>query len=156
VTARVCARLEPEISEATEHILKSPPQEKPQWHLERARIGQTRKVAVELVVNGIAVQRSEIDADGSLQPVEFDVNIDQSSWIALRVLPSSHTNPIYILVKNAPIRASRASAQWCRKAVDVCWEQKTQRMRPTEIDEAKASYDHARSVYERIIVESVI
>jgi len=154
VTAQVCARLEPEISEATKRIANSPPHEKPQWHLERARIGQTRKVAVELVVNGIAAQQSEIDADGSPHSLQFDLNIDKSSWIALRVLPSSHTNPIVVLVENAPIRASRASAAWCRKAVDICWERKSQRIRPNEIDEAKAAYDHARSVYRRIISES--
>jgi len=154
VTAQVCARLEPEITEATKRIANSPALEKPQWHLERARIGETRKVTVELVVNGIAVQQTEIDADGSLHSLQFDQKIDKSSWIALRVMPSSHTNPIDVLVDNAPIRASVASAQWCRKAVDVCWAQKSQRIRPNEMDQAKAAYDHARSAYERIIAES--
>jgi hypothetical protein len=153
VTAQVCARLEPEITEATKRIANSPALEKPQWHLERARIGETRKVSVELIVNGIAVQRSEIEADGSLHPLKFDQRIDKSSWIALRVMPSSHTNPIDLLVDNAPIRASLESAQWCRKAVDICWTQKSQRIRPREIDEARAAYERARSVYDRIIAQ---
>lgn len=116
VTAQICARLEPEITDVTKRIANSPLQEKPQWHLERARIGQTRKVPVELIVNGVAVQQSEIQADGALHELEFSQKIDRSSWIALRVMPSSHTNPIEVLVDNAPIRASQASAQWCRKS----------------------------------------
>jgi GTP1/Obg family GTP-binding protein len=85
--------------------------------------------------------------------LKFDQRIDKSSWIALRVMPSSHTNPIDLLVDNAPIRASLESAQWCRKAVDICWTQKSQRIRPREIDEARAAYERARSVYDRIIAQ---
>jgi hypothetical protein len=109
---------------------------------------------VELIVNGVSVKRIEITADGTPERITFDVRIDQSSWLALRILPSSHTNPIYVRVNEKPIRASRRSAEWCRKAVDVCWEQKMQRIRPSEQAEAKAAYDHARAVYDKIITES--
>jgi len=74
--------------------------------------------------------------------------------LGLRILPSVHTNPIYITVGNRPIRSSKRSAEWCRKAVDVCWEQKAQRIRPAELAEAKAAFDHARTTYDRIILES--
>src|SRR5439155_5207386 len=40
--------------------------QQPYWHAERARIEGTRKVPVELVVNGHAVERREIVADGKL------------------------------------------------------------------------------------------
>ena len=153
VQARVCARLEPEITEATEKIRGASPYDQPYWHLERARVGKSRKVAVELVVNGQAVQHVEVEADGTLQPVTFDQRASQSSWIAMRIYPSSHTNPVYVHLGAKPIRASKKSADWCRRAVDVCWQQKSRRIRAPELEEARLAYDHARSTYDRIIAE---
>lgn len=155
VTADICARLEPEITAATDKIRRSSPYDQPYWHLERSRVGNTRKVRVELIVNGLATQRMEIEADGSVYPVAFDLPLSESSWIALRVLPSSHTNPIAVLIAGKPIRPSRQSAAWCRKAVDVCWDQKAPRIRAAEQPAAVAAYDHARSTYDRIISECV-
>ncbi len=37
----------------------------------------------------------------------------------------------------------------CRQAVDVCWEQKRQRIRPAELAAAAEAYDHARAAYDR-------
>lgn len=153
IGARVCARLEPQTTQATLKIQNASPYDHPYWHLERARIGTTRKVPVELVVNGVPVQRAEIEADGKLHAVEFDLFVRQSSWIALRIYPSSHTNPIFIRLDGKPIRASKKSADWLRRAVDVCWLQKSQRIRVSEIEEARTAYDQARSTYDRIISE---
>jgi hypothetical protein len=153
VVAQICARLEEEITEASLSIQNASPYDKPYWHLERARIGKTRKIAVELIVNGEAVQKTEIDADGTSRAVNFDLHIDQSSWIALRIYPSSHTNPIYVHVAGKPVRASKRSAEWCREAVDACWQQKSLRIRPAELPDAQQAYDHARSSYDRIISE---
>ena len=153
VAARVCARLEPEITPETSRIQNASPYDHPYWHLERSRIGKSRKVPVELVVNGESVQRTEIEADGTLRDVEFDLPVSQSSWVSLRIYPSSHTNPIFIQLGGKPIRASRKSADWCRQAVDACWQQKSQRIRASEIEDAKLAYDHARSTYDRIISE---
>jgi hypothetical protein len=155
VKAQVCARLEPKVTDWTENIRKASPYERPYWHLERSRIGTSRKIPVELIVNGISVNRIEIEADGILHPVQFDVPIQQSSWVALRILPSSHTNPIFVIINGKPVRASKKSAEWCRKAVDVCWEQKSQRIRPSEIQAARAAFEHARTTYDRIIRESI-
>ena len=153
VTALVCALLEPQANEMTEHIRKASPYDEPYWHLERSRIDRSRKVPLELVVNGLAVQRREIVADGSKQSVMFDLQVEQSSWIALRIQPSSHTNPLFVSVEGSPIRASRKSAQWCRAAVDVCWGQKSKRIRSSELSAAAAAFDHARAAYDRIILE---
>jgi hypothetical protein len=153
-TASVCARLEPEVTDETERIRKTSAYDQPYWHLERARVGNSRRVPVELVVNGLPVQRQEIEADGSVHEVAFDVEVVKSSWIALRILPSSHTNPLFVLVDSTPIRASKKSARWCRTGVDVCWEQKMKRIRPSEMADAAAAFDHARSAYDRIIAES--
>ncbi|HEY2951005.1 MAG TPA: CehA/McbA family metallohydrolase, partial [Verrucomicrobiae bacterium] len=67
------------------------------WHIEKARITGTRSVPVELIVNGVPVASQNIVADGRMMNLNFTVKIDRSSWVALRILPSSHTNPIFVL-----------------------------------------------------------
>ncbi len=120
---------------------------KPYWHLERARIGETRAVPVEALVNGVPVARQIIAADGREQAVEFDVPLARSSWVALRIFPSSHTNPVFILVGDKPIRASKRSIEWCLACVDQCWLQKERTYVAAELEEARAAYEHARQVY---------
>jgi hypothetical protein len=131
-----------------------PLDQKPYWHVERARIGDSAKVPVELIVNGRAVERKEITADGSMQEVAFTYQPKISSWVALRIFPSSHTNPVFVEVGGKPIRASRKSAEWCRTAVDVCWEKKMPNTRPADRDAAQKAYDVAREAYDKIITES--
>jgi hypothetical protein len=126
----------------------------PYWDLERARIGDSREVPVEIVVNGVPVTSQRLLADGTTRTLTFDVSIDRSSWIAARILPSSHTNPVFAIVGGKPIRASRRSAEWCLAAVNQCWSQKESKIRPDELDAAKAAYDHARQVYRQRIAES--
>ena len=126
----------------------------PFWHIERARIGNTREVAVEIVVDGKPVARKNIVADGQVRDLEFDVPIDRSSWIAARILPSSHTNPIFVIVNGKPIRPLRASAEWCLAAVDQCWTQKAPKISGREIGDARQAYDHAREVYRKLVAES--
>ncbi len=128
--------------------------EKPYWDVERARIGDTREVPVELVVNGQAVARKNVPADGQVRDVAFDVAIDKSSWVAVRILPSAHTNPIFVLVGGKPLRASRRSAEWCLAAVNQCWTQKAPRISVAELGAARQAYDRAREVYKRLIRES--
>ena len=56
-----------------------PYSEKPYWDIKRARIGQTREVPVELIVNGYPVARQVILADGLLREVSFATRVEQSS-----------------------------------------------------------------------------
>ena len=150
LTARVAARL----NETPDEKIKSLPYDKqPYWSLERARIGDSAKVPLEVIVNGYPVARQEIEADGRLRDVSFDVKIDRSSWVALRILPSSHTNPVFVLVGGKPIRASRRSAQWCLDGVDRCWSQKERFIAKGEMGDAKAAYEHARQAYRAILNE---
>jgi len=128
--------------------------EQPYWDLERARIGESREVPVEIVVNGVPVASQKLAADGTIRTLTFDVAIDRSSWIAARILPSSHTNPVFALVGGKPIRASRRSADWCLNAVNQCWTQKAPRIRASELEEARKAYDHARQVYRQRLKES--
>ena len=140
--------------EPREDIRQRSLSEKPYWHVERARVGNTQKVPVELVVNGQVADRQEIVADGSVHELEFQYTPKRSSWIALRTLPSAHTNPIFVEVDGKPIRGSKRSALWCREAVDVCWNAKKERIRESERAEAKAVFDVARQAYDKIIDES--
>jgi hypothetical protein len=126
----------------------------PYWDLERARIGIRREVPVEIVVNGRVVATQSLAADGVVRELTFDVPIDRSSWIAARILPSSHTNPVFALVAGKPIRASRESVQWCLTAVNQCWTQKAPKIRASELDAARAAYDHARAVYTQRLAET--
>ena len=129
--------------------------EKPYWHIERARIENTRKVPVEVIVNGYPIAKKEITADGELKDIAFEVPIQYSSWIALRILPSSHTNPIFVIVDDKPIRASKRSAQWCLAGVKKCRKEKLRFMGEDEINDFNMTYDHAEMVYKKIINESV-
>jgi hypothetical protein len=151
VTAKVAARLDEQSNEA---IRKLRLDEKPYWDLERSRLGNSREVPVELIVNGEPVARQTIAADGSVRELSFDVPIEQSSWVALRILPSSHTNPIFITVAGQPIRASRRSAEWCLKAVDQCWSQKARRISAGDRAEAEKAYEFARQAYRDILNQS--
>ena len=125
----------------------------PYWHIEKARIGTGRKVPVELIVNGIPVATQEIMADGNWQNLTFNYNIEKSGWMAIRIYQSAHTNPIFVIVDGKPIHEKK-SAQWCREAVDQCWEKKSSRFRESEMEAASQGYDHARAVYDKIIREA--
>jgi hypothetical protein len=153
IQATVAALLEATPTAATEAIRKTPWSGRPYWDLERARLGDSRRVPVEVVVNGRPVARQEIDADGKEREVSFEVPIEKSSWVALRVLPSSHTNPVFVVVDGKPIRASKKSAEWCLAAVEQCWKQKFPRIRQAERAAAEAAYGHARKEYRRLITE---
>ena len=128
--------------------------QKPYWDIERARLPGSRKVMVEAVVNGKAVAHKEISADGKLRDLEFDVDVPFSSWVALRILPSSHTNPIFVLVDGKPILPSRKSIDWCLKGVDKCWSQKERFLKGEEKEQGREAYDHARRTYARLLAEA--
>ena len=69
-------------------------------------------------------------------------------------MKTAHTNPVFAIVAGKLVRASRASAEGCLNAVNQCWTQKSPRMRPRELPDARLAYDHAREVYRRLITES--
>lgn len=151
ITARVCALLPeqpPGMSVPGSRLPASAgyPQLE-SWNLEWARLDGSRNVAVELVVNGEVRARREIVADGSEHEVAFDTPLRESSWIALRILPSAHAQPVFVEVADRPIRASRRSAQWLHDCVDELWAVKNGFIRPRERAEARASYDAAKAVY---------
>ena len=132
VTAQVAARLGEHAERRDRGRCRS--SKAPYWDLDRARrVGDTREVPVEVIVNGRVVATRRIAADGiDPRPGRSTSAIERSSWVALRILPSSHTNPMFVLVDGQPIRASKASAEWCLRAVDQCWKQKAPKIAERE------------------------
>jgi hypothetical protein len=121
------------------------------WSPEYARIAASRDVAVEAIVNGSPVASQRLTADGSMRDLAFDVPIQRSSWIALRILGSAHTNPIFVLVGERPIRASKKSGV---STVSINAGRKSRLASSPERPAAQRAYDHARQEYRRILSES--
>jgi hypothetical protein len=152
-TVRVSAKAAAYLAESAPKAKKLRVDQKPFWDVERARIEDTRQVPVEVLVNGYAVAKKELTADGKINDLAFDVPIERSSWVAMRILPSSHTNPIFIQVDGKPIRASRRSIEWCLKSVDQCWSQKKNVIAAAEREGAQKDYEHARLTYKKRLAE---
>ncbi len=106
---------------------------------------------VEAIVNGYPVDAQRVRSDGQEQRLTFDIPIKQSSWVAIRAYPHAHTNPIFVIIGGKPIRANHRSAEWLLAGVEQCWKQKERTYDADEQTDAKAAYDHARTVYRQII-----
>jgi len=150
---RVSAKAAAYLAESAPKPRKLRVDQKPYWDVERARIEGTRTVPVEVIVNGYPVAKKELTADGKINDLSFDIPIEHSSWVAMRILPSSHTNPVFIEVDGKPIRASRRSLEWCLKSVDQCWSQKKKVIARAELEGAEKDYEHARATYKTRLAE---
>jgi hypothetical protein len=127
--------------------------EKPYWHIERARHAQTRQVRVEALINGHVAATKLLLADGHAEQISFELSVQKSCWVALRIYPSSHTNPIWVSVNNKPVR-ERKSIQWCLDGVEQCWKQKQPLIAEKEQADAVAAYEYARKTYRQRLVEA--
>ena len=96
----------------------------------------------------------ELVADGRVHNLEFRYTPEISSWVALRIFPSSHTNPVFVELDGRPIRASKRSAKWCLEGVDRCWNAKHPIIREEERPAAEEAYEVARKAYTEILEES--
>ncbi|MDQ6813564.1 MAG: CehA/McbA family metallohydrolase [Bacteroidota bacterium] len=152
ITVNAAAMLSEVQDETGKYIASRLPEQPPYWNIERARIGSSRNIPVELIVNGQSVEKKPIAADGHWQKLSFNYKIKKSCWIAVRVTASSHTNPVFVVVDGKPI-VEQKSAIWCRDAVDRCWATKSPSIRKEELEAAKTAYDHARKVYQTLIEE---
>jgi hypothetical protein len=149
VTAKVAGWLPAEQDAYGSEIAKRREDQQPYWHVERARIGMTRSLAVELLVNGEVADTAVITANGSWHNVSFRAEVNQSSWLALRIRYSCHTNPVFVLLKKRSVSVQK-SGQWCVEAVDQCWKMKKNSIRPAERAVAESAYLKAREVYRKI------
>jgi hypothetical protein len=112
-----------------------------------------RPTKVELIVNGYPVAEQEIRSDGEEQTVRFEHPIDASSWVAMRTYPSAHTNPVFVIVDEKPIRANRDSVRWCLMSLEQCWKSKARTYRQDERETAERDYAVAREVFEKILAD---
>jgi len=149
IEADLAAYLPEQQDESGRAIAAKRMDEAPYWHIEKARKGNTHKVEAELIFNGKAVDKKEVTADGNWNKLAFQYPVSRSGWLAIRVLPSSHTNPVFVVVGDRPVQV-RESAEWCRRAVDQCWKMKKDRIQPNERKMAGEIYQKAREQYERI------
>ena len=108
---------------------------------------------VEIVVNGEVAAQLTVPADGQPHEIKLTVNIDRSSWIALRQFPQLHTNPINVVVAQQPIRASRESLLWCAESVELLWKNRSRLIPAEEKDAARAAYDRALAIYHQRVKE---
>lgn len=102
---------------------------------------------LEVVVNGEPVASKQILCDGKEQEVEFEIPLAQSSWVATRIFPHMHTNPIEVHIANKPIRASRDSARWCIETIEQLWRQREKSIAASERAAAKKTFDEAIEIY---------
>ena len=137
------------------NIQKLPYDQKPYWDVERARIGDTREVPVEIGREWQSGRRTADRslADGNVHELKFDVPVSQSSWMAAGCCPRRIPIRSLSLVGGKPIRASRASAEWCLNAVNQCWTQKAPRIAVDQLGAARSAYDHAEEVYKKLEAE---
>lgn len=116
--------------------------------------GSAQPLRVETVLNGYPCGMQEVPADGGVRELCFRLTFRRSSWLAVRVFPAAHTNPVFVLVEGKPIRASRSSAEWCLRGVDQCWHEKEGFYHAEERERARQAYEHARRYYRRVQDES--
>jgi hypothetical protein len=109
---------------------------------------------VEVVVNGQAVARQEIPADGQPHTFEINLPVARSSWVALRQFPQLHTNPVNVLIGGQPIRASREDALWCIETIEQLWRNRERSIPESERVEAKNTFDSAIAKYRQIAAEA--
>ncbi|MNL62459.1 hypothetical protein D3C87_1864820 [compost metagenome] len=100
----------------------------------------------ELIFNGVPLDTVQIEADGKLNNIDFSTKITRSGWLAVRIYPSSHSNPVFVKINNQPI-AEKQSAEWCLAALEQCWKMKEPNIRSEERNAAAAAYEKARKVY---------
>lgn len=109
---------------------------------------------VEVVMNGVVVSSHKVPADGKIHEIDCQVDVSQSSWIALRHFPQLHTNPVNVLISDNPIQTSRESALWCAEAIKLLWKNRNKNISEPEREAANETYQRAIKLYEEIAAAS--
>jgi len=74
--------------------------------------------------------------------------------LALRQFPQLHTNPVNVLVGQAPLRISQRSARWCIETIERLREQRRNFIREPERATAMHAYDEAVEKFRRLADEA--
>jgi hypothetical protein len=123
-----------------------------------------QKGRIELVLNGKVVATQEGTADPA-KPVILKANIpiQESSWICARRMDEkghrSHTAPVYISIKNKPVRESADDAKYFIKWIDKTIANTSpggpwNKYFTHDLDVVQNRYRQARSIYEEIAREA--
>ena len=119
---------------------------------------------IELVLNGkVVATQPGISKPGEPVILKASVPIQESSWLCARRMDEkghrSHTAPVYITMKNAPVRASTEDARYFIKWIDKTlfniapggpWN----KYFTHDLDVVRNRYLDARKVYEEIAMEA--
>lgn len=112
-----------------------------------ARLEGSSQYRVELIVNGYPVKSQSVAADGEMRELSFPIVLEESGWVAVRVFPHAHTNPLYVTVNDQPFGGLQDSLRWCLAGVEQCWRSKQPTYAVAEQGDARDAYEHARQVF---------
>jgi hypothetical protein len=114
---------------------------------------------IEVLVNGMVERRiapqNRVRAEGGhVSPIEADIRLEDSAWIALRCFERqadqrmrfAHTGPFYVAMDGAPVRPRRREVEWLVERMREEME-RNQGILPAE---ALDEYRQALDVYQRI------
>jgi hypothetical protein len=119
---------------------------------------------IEVVCNGKVIGKLEGTArPGEPVNLKTRLKVNRSSWICARRMNEtghqSHTAPVYITVKNSPVRASSEDARYFVKWIDNilvniapggAWN----KYFSSDLDTVQKRYLKARDIYEKIMTEA--
>jgi hypothetical protein len=119
---------------------------------------------IEVVCNGKVIEKMEGTANpGKPIHMKTRLKVSESSWICARRMDEtghqSHTAPVYITVKNSPVRASAEDARYFVKWIDNILVNIAQggawnKYFTSNLDTVQKRYQKARNIYEKITTEA--
>jgi O-glycosyl hydrolase len=119
---------------------------------------------IEIVCNGkVVANKDGKSSPGEPVHLKTSLKIDQSSWICARRMDErghqSHTAPVYITIKNAPVRASAEDASYFVKWIDnilanIKPEGPWNKYFTHDLDVVQKRYQQAMAMYEKIELEA--
>jgi hypothetical protein len=119
---------------------------------------------IEFVCNGKVVATQEgTSRPGEPVHLKAAIKISESSWICARRMDvtghQSHTAPVYVKVKDKPVRASAEDAQYFVKWIDnilanIKQEGSWNQYFTHDLDVVQKRYEKARDVYKTIALEA--
>ncbi len=119
---------------------------------------------IELVQNGVVVANVQQTVDSGVPAnLNTTVTFAKSGWLAARRMGNNghevHTAAVFVIVDNAPVRASVADAEFYVQWIDNLLDKTSpggewNSYFPSKLAEAQSRYQQARAVFQQIAVEA--
>lgn len=120
--------------------------------------------SIELVSNGVVVASRQASVAAGA-PVTWSTTVDfpKSGWVIARTMGAdghqAHTAAVFVIVNNAPIRASAADAQFFVQWMDNLLTKTSpggawNSFFPTSLAQAQARYQSAKAIFQQIALEA--